>query len=145
MVPFGFSVGDFIAGINLLLDIVRTFDTTQGAQADYRELGEELINLRRVFEGLKDLDLDTPQSSKASAVNKILNDCQSCIDGFMKKNSKFQSLSDTSEKRWSLATLKRQGRKVQWALWKKADVARFRTTIQQHANALQLLLASIHM
>ena len=39
MVPFGFSVGDFIASINLLIDAVHSLSDTNGAQADYEELG----------------------------------------------------------------------------------------------------------
>lgn len=145
MVPFGFSVGDFIAGINLLIDAVHSLSDTNGAQADYEDLGRQLKNLRKGFECIQGLNLDSTHSALASAVDSALNDCRLCVDRFVKRNSKFKSLEAASGLQWSLAALKRQGRKVQWALWKKADVAKFRAAIQQHSDALQILLASIQM
>lgn len=145
MVPFGFSVGDFIAGVNLLIDAVHSLSDTNGAQADYEELGRQLKNLRKGFECIEGLHLDGRQSAQASAVGSALNDCRLCIDGFVKRNSKFKSLEATSEKQWSLAALKKQRKKMQWALWKKADVAKFRAAIQQHSDAVQMLLTPIQM
>lgn len=145
MVPFGFSVGDFIAGLNLLIDAVHSLSDTDGAQADYSELGRQLKSLRKGFECIQGLNIHVTQSAQASAVDTALNDCRLCLDRFVKRNSKFKSLEATSGTQWSLAALERQGRKVQWALWKKADVAKFRAAIQQHSNALQMLLASIQM
>lgn len=145
MIPFGVSVGDFITGINLLIDAVHSLNDTHGAQADYEELGRQLKNLGKGFECIEDLHLDATQSPQASAVNEALKDCRLCVDGFVKRNSRFKSLETTSGNQWSLAALKRQGRKVQWALWKKADVAKFQVAIQQHSDAIQMLLASIQM
>ena len=145
MVSFGFSVGDFVAGISLIIEAVHSLSDTNGAQADYEELGRQLTNLRKGFECIEGLNLGTTQLAQVSAVETALNDCRLCVDGFVQRNSKFKSLEATSGKQWSLAELKRQGRKVQWALWKKADVAKFRGAIQQHSDAIQMLLASIQM
>lgn len=98
MVPFGFSVGDFIAGINLLIDAVHSLSDTHGAQADYEELGRQLKNLRNGFECIEGLKLDATHPAQASAVDTALNDCRLCVDGFVKRNSKFKSLEATSGK-----------------------------------------------
>ena len=45
-VPFGFSVGDFIGSIGLLIDAVKSLRKTCGTQDDYKELGRELKHLR---------------------------------------------------------------------------------------------------
>lgn len=145
MVPFGFSVGDFIAGINILIDAVHGLSETNGARADYEELGRQLKNLRKGIECIEGLNLDDTQLAQASAVNTALDDCRLCVDSFVKRNGNFKSLEDQPGKQWSLAALKRQGRQVQWTLWKKADVAKFRAAIQQHSDAIQMLLASIQM
>ena len=145
MVPFGFSVGDFIAGINLLIDAIHSLNDTNGAQADYEGLGRQLNNLKSGFECIESLDLDATQIAQVSAVDTALSDCRLCIDDFTKRNSRFKSLETPSGEQWTLAALKRQGRKVQWALWKKADVAKFRAAIQLHSDAVQMLLASIQM
>ena len=145
MAVFGFSVGDFIAGISLVIDAVHSLSNTNGAQADYEQLGRQLKNLRNGFECIERLSLDATQSAQVSAVDTALSDCRMCVDSFVKRNSKFKSLEAEFEKGWSLTGLKRQARKVQWALWKKKDVAKFRAAIQQHSDAVQMLLASIQM
>ena len=145
MVPFGLSVGDFIAGINLLIDAIHSLSDTNGAQADYEGLGRQLSNLKNGFECIEGLNLDDTQIAQVSAVVTVLSDCRLCIDDFTKRNSKFKSLEIPCEGKWTLAALKRQGRKVQWALWKKADVAKFQASIQLHSEAVQMLLASIQM
>jgi hypothetical protein len=38
VVPFGVSVGDFIAGIKLFKGEIESFSSTRGARADYIEL-----------------------------------------------------------------------------------------------------------
>ena len=145
MVTFGFSVGDFVAGISLIIDAVHSLSDTHGAPADYEELGRQLKNLRNGFECIEGLNLYVTQCAQRSAVDTALNDCRLCLDDFVKRNGKIKSLEAPSGRQWSLAALKRQGRKVQWALWKKADVAKFRGAIQQHSDAVQMLLASIQM
>ncbi|KAM0801690.1 hypothetical protein BDR22DRAFT_156623 [Usnea florida] len=145
MIPFGFSVGDFIAGINLLIDAIHSLSDTNGAQADYEGLGRQLSNLKNGFECIESLDLDATQIAQVSAVDTALSDCRLCIDDFTRRNSRFKSLETPSGEQWTLAALKRQGRKVQWALWKKADVAKFGAAIQLHSDAVQMLLASIQI
>lgn len=145
MVPFGFSVGDFIAGINLLIDAIHSLSDINGAQADYEGLGRQLSNLKNGFECIEGLVLDDTQKAQVSAVHTALSDCRLCIDDFIKRNNRFKNLETSCGEQWTLAALKKQGRKVQWALWKKADVAKFRAAIQLHSEAVQMLLASIQM
>ena len=144
-VPFGFSIGDFINGIELLLDAVKSLHDTNGAQDDYKELGRELKHLRNGFEGIKALSLDPAQPVQSSAANAAVHDCLSCLDGFIPRNAKFSSLGSTPASQWTVAGLKNRWRMVQSALWKKADIARFRSQVQQHAEAIQMLLATIQM
>ena len=44
-VPFGFSVGDFISGIEFLIDAIKSLRDTNGAQDYQKELGRELKHL----------------------------------------------------------------------------------------------------
>ena len=145
MVPFGFSIGDFIAGINLLIEAASSLSDTHGAQADYQGLCRQLQNLNTSLDCIKSLDIDTMQSMQATALENTLNDCQQCVDDFIRINRKFKDLGSVSRSQWSPDALKSHVRKVQWALWKKADVAKFQQTIQTHCAALQSLLALIQM
>lgn len=42
---FGFSVGDFITGIELIKDSIDILGNSEGASIKYRELSHELYNL----------------------------------------------------------------------------------------------------
>ena len=144
-VPFGVSVGDFIVGIEVLIDAIKSLSDTHGAQADYKELFRELNSLKTALGCIQNLSLDPSQPTQASAVNAAIDDCILCVDTFVKRNSKYSSLDSKQGKAWSLDGLNSCRRMVQWAIWKKKDVAKFRAQVQQHADAIQMLLATIQM
>ena len=74
-VPFGVSVGDFIVGIEVLLDAIKSLSDTHGAQADYKELFRELNSLKTALGCIQNLSLVPSQPTQASAVNAAINDC----------------------------------------------------------------------
>lgn len=145
MVAFGFSVGDFIAGVNLLIDAVYSLSDTYGAQADYKELERELQSLNCGLDGIKALSLSPKQATEISAVTAAVDKCFICVEAFVQRNSKFKSLESTPRKKWSLAMLRRRGRGVQWAIWKKDDVAKFRDQVHYHSGAIGMLLATLNL
>ena len=142
---FGFSIGDFIVGINLLVVAVKSLDDTNSAQGDYQELGRELEGLKKAIECIENLSLDPTQLFEVSAINTTISNCRLCIDGFVERHSKFKSLASGPEKQWNLRRFRKAVRAVQWALWKKDDVTEFRSQIGLHAEALHMLLASLQM
>ena len=144
-VGFGFSVGDFIAGINLLIDSVKSLDEAHGAKADYQELGRELSNLKDAFDGIQRLSLSQAQVAQAKAVDTAVTGCRLCIDGFVQRNSNFQGLDSSPPKRWSLAALKKGVLGIRWAIMKKNEVAKFRSDIQRHSDHILMLLAILEM
>ena len=145
MVPFGFSIGDFIDGISLLIDGVKSFSETHGAKADHQKLRRDLISLKNTLDGIQTLSLDATQIAQQTAVNAALDDCRSCVDGFVQRNSKFERLGSTPAKQWSLAAFRNHALGVQWAILKKAEVAKFRTEVQQQSDNIELLLATWQM
>lgn len=145
MVAFGFSVGDFIAGINLLMNAVHSFSNTHGAQADYQELGRELQSLNNGLDGIRALSLDSTYEAEISAVNSAVDRCHTCVESFVQRISKYKSLETTSEKKWSLPTLKRCGHGVQWVAWKRKDVVNFRDQVHYHSGAIGILLATLQV
>ena len=128
-VAFGFSVGDFIASINFLIGSIKSLDDTQGAKADYQGLLKELQGLENALDGIQKLSPDPAQATQIAAVNTSIGDCRFCIDGFLQRNNKFQTLKSTNQKRWSLQSFRKNVRGVQWALWKKEDVATLRAQL----------------
>ena len=145
MVGFGISVGDFIAGINTLIDIVHSLSDTNGAQADYKELRRELQSLKSGLDGIVTLSPDASQKTEFSDLIAAVENYRACVESFVQRNIKFKSLEGIPEKMWSLTTLKKRGRGVQWAIWKKDDVERFRDQVQIHTGAIGMLLSILQV
>ena len=144
-VGFGFSVGDFIAGINLLIETVKSFSETHGAKADYQELGRELVSLKNTLDSIQTLSLNPAKAAQISAVNTAVDGCHLCVDGFVQRNSKFRSLESAPKKQWSLAAFKNGVLGMKWAILKKNKVAKFRADVQAHSNGIQMLLAALQV
>jgi hypothetical protein len=116
-VPFGISVGDFIAGINLLRDAIKALDDAGGARADYTSR------------------FTTPLHQ--AAIQPIAADCKACIVNLLVKVAKFDLLNGEPT---SPNKLRSGLRKVQWSLCEKEKVVEFRRHLNMHISALQLQL-----
>ena len=145
MIPFGFSVGDFIDGVNILIDAVHSLSDTYGAQADYKELENELQSLNSGLDAVRSLSLESFNETEISPVSAAVNKCRACVEDFVRRNRKFKSLETTAGKKWSLAAWKKIGRGVQWTIWKKEDVTNFRHQIHSHSGAIGTLLAALQV
>jgi len=140
--PFGFSVGDFVSGINLIRELTKALEDSAGSAAEYRELIKELYSLERALLEVKALDLDESQHAQQVALRQAATQCQQTIDGFLQKIRKFQPALCTggSKSSW------RDGlRKVEWALYKKEDVEKFRAQINGHTASINILLMTVQL
>ena len=140
--PFGFSVGDFVAGIQLIRQLISALEDSAGSSAEYRGLIKELYSLERALLEVKHLDLDDSQHAQLVALRQAATQCQQTIDEFLLRIQKFQpSLRNGGSKSsW------RDGlRKVEWALYKKDDVERFRAQLNGHTASINILLMTVHL
>lgn len=109
---FGFSVGDFITGIQLVRDVITSLQASGGPSSEYQALAMELFSLEPALLEVKALKSLDDQPKKLKALKWAASRCQHTIDRFMTKIQKFQSSLTTqgSGSRW------RDGlRKIQWA------------------------------
>lgn len=74
-IPFGFSVGDFIDSIKLLVDAVNGLRDTNGAQDDHEELSRGLKHIRAGLEWIEPLSSDPTQPVQSSAAKAAIDDC----------------------------------------------------------------------
>jgi hypothetical protein len=132
-VPFGISVGDFIAGINLLRDAIKALDDAGGARADYTELRKCLGALETALNAASRFTTPLHQA----AIQPIAADCKACIVNFLVKVAKFDLLNGEPT---SPNKLRSGLRKVQWSLCEKEKVVEFRRHLNMHISALQLQL-----
>jgi hypothetical protein len=139
---FGFSVGDFIAGIQLVRDVITSLQASSGSSSAYKALIMELFSLERALLEVKALKRFNHTPDQVDALKCAASQCQLTIDRFMTKVQKYQpslnAQGSGSKRRDSL-------RKVQWALCKKEDVASFKAEISGHAIAINLLIATAQL
>jgi hypothetical protein len=142
--PFGFSVGDFIAGIGVLRDVIGAFSDTKGARTSYKEVVQELSSLQSSLEGIQALKCDPGQEDQYAAVTDAVERCQQCIKRFVERMSKFKDiLSAPGASQWPSSNFKRSVQKIEWSLCRKSDVEQFRKEVQIHKAAILSLQASL--
>lgn len=140
--PFGFSVGDFISGINLIRELIKALEDSAGSSSEYRELFKELYALERALLEVKSLDVDPSQHTQQAALRQAATQCQETIDAFLQTVRKYQPAFSSGLSR---SGLKDGLRKIQWAFCKKDDVEKFRAKIRGHAAAVNMLLMTIQL
>ena len=139
---FGFSIGDFIAVIELVGTIIKAVRETGGASTDFRELVHELSALETALLSVQQCEIDEPQITEYRALILATLECQRTMDNFWKTLCVYQPhlrVDGTSSR------LKSGWMKIRWATCRGKDVEKFRSQLRGHTNSIQLLLTIIRM
>jgi hypothetical protein len=139
---FGFSTGDFIAGVSLVQAVIRALSDSRGSSKEYLELIAELRTLETALFEVKALDLQTEQQAHRSALREAVRQCQAAIDDFLQDLTKYCTHLRLGG---SLCAWKDAYRKIQWRLCEKDDLVRFRNQIGLHVQSIQMLMLTIQM
>ena len=139
-VPFGVSVGDFIATVTFVRDILKALNDTHGAGAQFRAIEATLKGVEDSLRGLESVECD--QEELSAALTQATNRLQACAASFIQQNAKF---TPSMQLGGSGSKLKDSLRRIQWALTKKEDVASFQAEILGHATSVQMLLHGVTM
>jgi hypothetical protein len=67
---FGFSTGDFIAGISLVQELIKALNDSRGSSKEYLELIAELRTLETALSEVKTLDLAVEQRPQRAALRQ---------------------------------------------------------------------------
>ena len=138
-VPFGFSVGDFIALSSLISNIRTSLQSYGGARADYQELERELEILQLALAAIKSLTGPSQRHSEISAIKLVALSCRQTLNEFYARIQKYEkSLGITSKQSKGRAS----GRMVQWGLYMQVDMAKMRSYIAAHVGTLNTLLST---
>ena len=140
--PFGFSVGDFVAGIELIRQLINALEDSAGSSSEYRELIKELYSLERALLEVKHLELDASQYAQLVALRQAATQCQQTIDEFLTKVRKFQPAFRTGAAK---SSWRDSLRKIEWALYKKEDVERFRAQLSGHTASINMLMMTVQL
>jgi hypothetical protein len=81
-VGFGFSVGDFIAAVELIGTVIDALQSSSSAAKDYRELVAQLLSLENSLQQVRRLDLHEYQYDQVFALQQAAGQCRRTIDDF---------------------------------------------------------------
>jgi len=145
-VPFGFSVGDIIAGIGVIKTSIDAFSSTRGASKEYKLLADTLTKLCESLELIREIEVDPVRdATQSEAIRRAAEQCQCCIDDFLNRIAKYKSIQLSGQTNdWS-QKLRGAARKIQWALCKQDDIAKFRSDIQLQLESISMLVAMLQM
>lgn len=142
MAGFGFSTGDFINGINLVKTLIEALHESRGSSQEFVEVINELYILERTLLEVKTMQFSAEESPQQAAVLQAVILCRSSIDKFIAGISKYQPhlrVGGSSERCLDIL------RQVQWRLYKRDEVIRFRAEISFHIQSIKLLMLHIEM
>jgi hypothetical protein len=137
-VPFGFSVGDFISGIDALVTAIRAVRDVGGSSAQYQALGSELETLKSGLSSVLFFDLEPENSDVYVNLCEAAASCEECIESFIEKTAKYQPWLKPDTEGWKAVL-----RKIQWAFCKKKDVVEFKQQITQRICTIQLHISAV--
>lgn len=145
VVPFGVSVGDFIAGINLINNVIDALNDRTGSGTEYRKLVQELRLLRSAIETLRDIEIDV-SSEIAAQLAETISQCGDTIQEFLVKHQKYdKALGVKSTPKQLFERLSLHAREIQWNKYTKDDLRKFHAHIQVHTASINFLLTKAHM
>lgn len=88
---FGFSFGDFVAGINLVKGVIEALNDSVGAKLQYQRLITELINLEHVLTEVRNLEVEDSLTLQKIAIEQAALQSQQSIEDFLRRNAKFKT------------------------------------------------------
>jgi hypothetical protein len=148
MATFGFSVGDFLAALNLVGTIIDGLRASGHSSTQYRSLLSELYTLEDALIRVKRLDIvddddDGSQASERMALQQAAARCQRSMYEFYMKIEKYQPhlTMRTAGGNW----LKDSWMKIKWATCRAEDVELFQAELRGHRGSIEILLLTLQL
>ena len=141
-VPFGFSVGDFVAGIELIHKATKALRSTSGATEQYQQTLLDLTLIESVLRRVQSLTPAKASEETIRIVQLCGLACQVPLDHFLNKIRKlelhlnFERHSGAKD----ILGIKRGSHKLQWAIVLEQDVAKLKASIGPGIEIINTLL-----
>ena len=140
-VGFRFTVGDFIAALELVSTVIDALRESGEASKDCRELLRQLYALETALLQVKRPEVDDAHLGQVTALKQVATQCQSSIDDFWKK---FQ-VYELSLRSNHTDGLRDKWLKVKWSLYHRNDIKKFKADLTGHTEAINVLLNAIQV
>lgn len=150
-IPYGVGIGDFIAGIDKIIEIVKACRDVGGASDEYRSLSNDLKNFVVILESLR----QQASGQTAHAQNyrqEIMDVVESCeklaasfrekLDPYDKRLGDHAQPSITSLTKWKIDRMPDFARKSKFALLMPDEIHAFRQEFFTKIQNLHLLVTS---
>lgn len=141
MASFGYSAGDIVALIALIIHITKTLKASGGAPAEYQDLAEDLNQLKLILQHIETLQPSASLAGYADAIRATALSCRLPLSEFLDSIEKFRPALGSAGTASSTRTWHRAARKVQWTVTMTDDIAKLRPKITLKISTLLLLLA----
>lgn len=142
-VPFGFSIGDFIAVAELARDIAKALDDSRGSRAGVARLIALLYSLDRAIQVASGIFLSSSRTANrgnfanAGPLNGMSYEADRCkrlMEEFMESSRKYTEALQNGRG----SNLKQSWRKITWCLFKEQDVNQLHDNLQTHIHAFEI-------
>ncbi|PVH98987.1 hypothetical protein DM02DRAFT_469176, partial [Periconia macrospinosa] len=138
MVPaFGFSVGDFIAAIELCQKITKALKPVEGASSSFQTLVLELSSLENILQRLAALEPTESNIDHVNAIRCMALACRLPLRQFMEKIGPYEAHLGSYAQR----SFRAAGKKVKWALIIEEEINKLRAVISAKVISINMLLA----
>ena len=138
--PFGFSIGDFIDGVNTAIDVIRVCKDAGGASSQYERVLVEFETYLTLLRKLQDSSVPT-----TAEVNRLASSCEEPVRQFLTKVEKYRcSLAKPTGSHdfvhHTARNIRTFPRKAQWAVMAKKTLEELRLGIGPQLSAIGLLI-----
>ena len=142
--PFGFSAGDFVAGLHLLNKAISALRDSDGASSHFRHA---ILELESISFTLKEVQNVEPTGATLEIVEKLQfwgHQCYIHIDTFVSKIKKLtpelgKDQYESVQTKWQKYG-KKPMRQVQWSLQHQKHLSELKAAIAPHLAAIGILL-----
>lgn len=144
---FGYSVGDFIATIELIAKVIAAFQDGTGASSEYQQVLQELETLLHLLQHISTIQSTERNFACVNAIKGVALNLQAPLRKFLDNICKRYGALGGQKKgsRGVGAGLGVIGRKAQWAVVMEKDIGKLRVVIGTNMSSILLLLNMNHL
>lgn len=141
-VPFGFSVGDFVAGVELIHKAAKALRSVSGATEQYQQTLLDLSLIESVLRRVQGLTPATASEETIRTVQLCGLACQVPLERFLNKIRKLERHLNfgCNPDAKDILGIKKGSRKLQWAIILEQDVAKLKASIGPGMDIINTLL-----
>jgi hypothetical protein len=148
---FGWSAGDIISAINILLEITQALNSATGSPADHKRASSFITPITHSLQTLHSYAVEeeeglsslSSEENKVSAFRSTVEALEPLVKEFTDKILEYSGLNEDGKRKrdW----VKKQFDKLKWHFVEKEDLLKLRGVIEAHFAVLGALYSKLIM